>query len=283
MSGMGAWGPGLWSDDTAADIRSNYREALEDGLDDEVAAAKILADFAVDLGDDDGRPVVWLALAVAQSNVGRLTDDVKTRAIEMIDSGADLRRWETADAKTLAKRRAVLAKTREQLTSEQPPRKKIRKPSRPVTDLTPGDLIGFRAPSGRLYLLAVRALSDTRYGLSPLVDLLDFEGTEVPSAKAAARLKNRPRGRTGSGDRPADPWWMVHSLVQKRRGHDYIDHGFERLANVPTPTEAEQRAMADRPSSYSSWTNWQTYLIKQDELLTDRINQRPRGFFRRTT
>ena len=40
---MGTWGPGLWSDDTAADVRDTYREALEGGLSDDDATAKVLA------------------------------------------------------------------------------------------------------------------------------------------------------------------------------------------------------------------------------------------------
>ena len=34
---MGAWGPGLWSDDVACDVRDAYREAVEDGRSDEDA------------------------------------------------------------------------------------------------------------------------------------------------------------------------------------------------------------------------------------------------------
>jgi hypothetical protein len=40
---MGTWGPGLWSDDTAADVRDTYRKALEDGLSDDDATGKVLA------------------------------------------------------------------------------------------------------------------------------------------------------------------------------------------------------------------------------------------------
>jgi hypothetical protein len=67
---MGAWGTGLWSDDTACDVRATYREALEDGLSNEEAADKVLAEFAPDLADEDSAPVVWLALAVSQHQRG---------------------------------------------------------------------------------------------------------------------------------------------------------------------------------------------------------------------
>src|SRR4029453_3139381 len=63
--GMGAWGPGIFSSDTACDVRMAYRLALEDGLDDQAAQQQILDEFAEILNDDtwhDG-PLVWLALA----------------------------------------------------------------------------------------------------------------------------------------------------------------------------------------------------------------------------
>lgn len=282
MLDMGAWGQGLWSDDTAADVRSTYREALEDGLDDAAAAGTVLTAFKEALDDADDGPVVWLALAAAQSNVGRLTENAKTKAIEVIDSGADLRRWDTADAKTTAKRRTVLAKLRDQLTGDQPAAKRIRRPSRPVTSLTPGDLLAYRAESGRLHLLAVRALHETRYFIAPAVQLLDFDGTELPDPKKLAHLQVRHEGRHGRGpDRPAEPWWTVDGHVLHRRGHDYADEGFDLVAHLDPLLESEQRAIDATITSSSNWTFWASYLQKQDELLGERIGANRRGLFHR--
>jgi hypothetical protein len=94
LSFVGAWGVGLWSDDTALDVRAMHRNALEDRLGDEQATETVLTEFAQHLADEDDAPVVWLALAVCQHEQGRLTPEVRDRALEVIDSGADLRRWE---------------------------------------------------------------------------------------------------------------------------------------------------------------------------------------------
>ena len=75
---MGAWGPGLWPDDTASDVRTTYREALEDGLSDEDATENVVAEFAAELEDQDTSPVAWLALAVSQHDRGRLTGEIWT-------------------------------------------------------------------------------------------------------------------------------------------------------------------------------------------------------------
>jgi hypothetical protein len=146
---MGTWGPGLWSDDTAADVRVRYREALEDGLGDDEAATLVLTEFAADLGDEDTAGVVWLALAVSQHLAGRLSADVRDQALAVIDTGADARRWEHAEPHMRARRAEVLAKVRDQLAGPQAARKRIRRPPRQVTSLTPGDILAYQVPSDR--------------------------------------------------------------------------------------------------------------------------------------
>jgi hypothetical protein len=48
---MGTWGAGIFSNDTACDVRGDYRLALEDGLDDQTAQQRVLEQFA-DVVDD---------------------------------------------------------------------------------------------------------------------------------------------------------------------------------------------------------------------------------------
>lgn len=50
---MGAWGAGVFANDTAADIRSVYREALEDELPDDEARERVLEQFSYLLAGDD--------------------------------------------------------------------------------------------------------------------------------------------------------------------------------------------------------------------------------------
>jgi hypothetical protein len=129
-AGMGTWGPGIFSNDTACDVRVAYRMALEDGLDDQAAQHQVLDEFAEVLHDDtwnDG-PLVWLALAKTQWQLGRLDDHVKAEALAVIDQGRDLASWEGSDL--YGYRRAVLGRLRQQLTTPPPPRKRIRPPRR---------------------------------------------------------------------------------------------------------------------------------------------------------
>jgi hypothetical protein len=268
---MGAWGPGLWSDDTASDVRTTYREALEDGLSDEDAAEKVLAEFAAELEDQDTSPVVWLALAVSQHDRGRLTGEIRDHALEVISSGADARRWQDAQPRIRARRAAVLARVGDQLAGPQPARKPVRRPARHVTALKPGDVLAFPAPSGRFHLLAVRAVVEGRYGAFPFVRLLDFHRDHLPPARELAKLRDQRAGRGPDRDRPAEPWWSVDSVVLHSRGRDFADHGFKLIGQAPAPPETEQEQLRTSLASYSGWQFWQEYLRGQDELLGERM------------
>lgn len=95
---MGAWGPAIFSDDLACDIRGDYRELLEDGVSDEEASARVIEAYTH--LDQDEAQVLWLALAAAQAALGRLDDSIRDRALAVIDEGTGLpgsRRSRTRD------------------------------------------------------------------------------------------------------------------------------------------------------------------------------------------
>ena len=66
---------GWWSfpDDTTSDVRDGFRDLIGEALSTEQA--------------------FWLGLAVTQWKCGRLLERVKEKALEIIDTGADLKRW----------------------------------------------------------------------------------------------------------------------------------------------------------------------------------------------
>lgn len=74
---MGASGPALFSDDVACDVRSDYRELLEDGASDAEALSRTLVRYGDALADEDDEPIVILALAVTASKLGRLTPELR--------------------------------------------------------------------------------------------------------------------------------------------------------------------------------------------------------------
>jgi hypothetical protein len=228
---MGFWGPGLFSDDTASDVRADYRQLLEDGMADEAAVQRILDRYADALRDPDDAPSVWLALAVTQSKLGRLDPVVCAQALAAIDTGTDLVRW-AADPGLATKRRAVLQKVRAQLTGPQPPRKKVRPPSRHVTDLQPGDVLGYQAASRTWALLRVARIDEHRLSVAPILVILAFDGEHIPPRPELDRLPDRtdkPHRIDGTA-RP--PWSTAVWRVTVHRRVDYAGSGLRRIGHT---------------------------------------------------
>lgn len=228
---MGAWGPGLFSDDTACDVRDDYRELLEDGLSDDVATQTILDRYADALRDPDDRSVVWLALAFTQSKVGRLDAAVRDEALRIIETGADLQRWE--DPAVRRKREAALEKVRLQLFGPQPARKRLRPPKRHETSLVPGDVLAYRSSvTDATLLMRVRRIDVHRLSVAPVVRLLRFRAADVPGERAIGRLDDWPElARAVALQNPRPPWSSVQWRVSSYKG-DFGDSGFTVVARI---------------------------------------------------
>ena len=124
---MGTWNASINGNDTAQDLKSEYQATFFYN-DVETALAKIDAYVRsmFDESDEEEWSSYYYSLAEFMWKHGILTDEVRNRAIEMIDSGFGLDIWEAEGKSTLNKRKKVLAEFREKLLSPQPPKKKIR-------------------------------------------------------------------------------------------------------------------------------------------------------------
>ena len=125
---MGVWGPLLYSDDVALDVKDDYLEKLKSGKSDAEALSELLKENSFVINDPDDGPVFWFALADTQWRLGRLEPFVRDRALSHLEDGANLRRWRAENAKLFPKRQAVLERLKSQLLSPQPPYKKIKSP-----------------------------------------------------------------------------------------------------------------------------------------------------------
>ena len=122
---MGAWGPGLFQDDLAQDVRDEYKDRLHRGKSGEEITKELMESYKYALADVDDAPVFWFALADTQWNMGRLENFVKEHALEHIEAGQDIKRWESEDPKGTKKRKLVLDALKEKLLSPQPLEKKV--------------------------------------------------------------------------------------------------------------------------------------------------------------
>ena len=193
---MGAWGVAIFSDDLAADIRSDFRELIGDGLTPSEATDRLKAEYASSLVDPDEMPVFWIALAVAQWKLGRLEESTKKMALQVIDDGTDLARWD--DAQSRVKREVVLAKTRAELLAASPPAKRVPRTIREANEWHLGETIGFQLLSGKWTMFRVIGHHADKGGRFAVCELLNWVGEAFPSKDLIAELQikkeNTPRG-----------------------------------------------------------------------------------------
>jgi hypothetical protein len=165
----------IFSDDLAADVRDAFTDFIADGLDPAAATEQLLAEYAEDLEDNDEAIVFWLALAATQSKLGRLMDDARRRAVEIIDSGEDLRRWTDCRPAGLRQRTAHLQKLREQLLGPQPEAKKLRRPRKSTTSFQVGDVAVYRLDEHTTVRFCVLKIGGDRGGTYASICLLGLD------------------------------------------------------------------------------------------------------------
>ena len=125
---MGTWSSSITGNDTAKDLNIEYSAAFyKYGV--EEALAKI-DNYVRTEGFDESDPEEWCdyyySLADFTRKKGILTDSVRDKVLEMIDSGFGLDLWAEAGQKILDSRKNNLEKFKTKLLSPQPPRKKIK-------------------------------------------------------------------------------------------------------------------------------------------------------------
>ena len=119
--------------DTACDIYNYVTESYKDGLSSDKIIEKILADEKDYCIDDFYSEIYWTALAYSLWKIGHLPGDIKKKALEIIEKGAN-EFWIEIDGKALKQRQKNLDKLAVQLETENPkpikvPKSKIiRKP-----------------------------------------------------------------------------------------------------------------------------------------------------------
>ncbi len=103
--------------DTACDIYNYVTESYKDGLSADKIIEKILADEKDYCIDDFYSEIYWTALAYSLWKIGHLPGDIKKKALEIIEKGAN-ELWLEIDEKALKQRQRNLDELVIQLESE---------------------------------------------------------------------------------------------------------------------------------------------------------------------
>ncbi len=170
---MGAWGPAIFSDDLAADVREEFRDLIGDGLTAQEASERLEAEYADTLQDPDEGPVFLFALAATQWKTGHVVSSIISEAVAALDAGRGMERWEDAPPSEQRKRRRALDRLARQLRT--PSRDPVRIPRRKLEDTTLrlGDVVAVARGHGRIFFAVVDFHVD-RGGRAAVVKLLRF-------------------------------------------------------------------------------------------------------------
>jgi hypothetical protein len=247
-------------------VRDEYWAHIEDGLTAEQATAAIITQYAAEASDPDMSITFWVALAVTQSKLGRLQDSVRDRAVQLIDAGGDVARWETENPRLAPKRAAALARAREQLSGQQPQPRRLRPPRTFPTALRPGQVLARTGATGTVVLLRVVCIETSRWSIGPVLKVLDYDGNRVPRPGRLRRLPDRPQPYQHTIKLP--PWNITTFYVIRVRAsdQDFQDAGFSIIGEIP-----------DRPVGHPLWQKmtcgWDSLAEQLDQYAQEATNQ----------
>lgn len=122
---MASWGPKLYQDDIAEDVRNHYKDQLKRGKTNEEVTNALINGYQDEISDVDDVPIFWFALADTQWELGKLLPIVKENALKWLSEGSNLRRWEAEDPKEAKIRKKVLEALQQKLISPMQSEKKI--------------------------------------------------------------------------------------------------------------------------------------------------------------
>ena len=82
---MGAWGAGLYENDTALDVKDEFEKLFNDGKSVQEITDGLTAEFESIMDCTDEAPLFWLALADTQWTFGVLLPKIKENALRWIN------------------------------------------------------------------------------------------------------------------------------------------------------------------------------------------------------
>lgn len=112
-------GVNIIDSDDGYDIYNSIVERYKDGENIDNIIADILEEESNYCTDDFYTEIYWTALAYSLWKIGHLPEDIKTKALELIENGAD-DFWLEIDSKAKSQRQRALDKLAIQLQSENP-------------------------------------------------------------------------------------------------------------------------------------------------------------------
>ena len=192
---MGAWGPGLYSDDTTMDVRDDFRAHLESGLSPAQAEKAILEGCDDALESHEVECLVYFALADTEWKYGCLSRRVKQRALKLLADGGDVKYWEADSPNNAKKRSKALAALASRLSAPPPPLKKVKrklqKPPKKQVECPVGTVFTLPLPGKHIAALLFVGLRPIGNIAEAVFRLLPWKGKELPALSVLRKISKR--------------------------------------------------------------------------------------------
>lgn len=211
---MGTWGTAISSNDTYADIYSEFMSLYDDGLEPQEITIRLINKNS-DLINGEESNNFWFALAKAQWECNSLDLELFQKVKVIIESGKDIKLWQDlgADKTNLNKREKVLLNFLVKLSVEkEKPRKRKRKVLR-NSIFSKGDCLIFKLDNGYYGgAFVLYSEKQTEFGLN-LIAITDIKKSEKPTLndfkKAHVLFQKIQFGINNYKDRAMISWYYA--------------------------------------------------------------------------
>ena len=212
---MGNWGTGISSNDTFEDIKDEFFELYNDGLEPTEITQKLVNSNQEIINDREYANNFWFALALCQWECKSLEPELLERITQIVESGTDIELWKElgAEKSELTKRQKVLDKFLEKLNSEKKNPKRRKKKVFRDSVFKKGDCLSVRLSNGSFgAAFVLESEEQTEYGLN-LIALCDYASEEPPTIeffeKANILISKQQASRDTYQDHPLISWYMA--------------------------------------------------------------------------
>ncbi|MFC5476292.1 hypothetical protein [Paraherbaspirillum soli] len=192
---MGAWGTGLYSDDTTCEVRDAFKTHLEEGLSHSEVESEILGRFDEVLSNHQIECLVYFGLAETQWRFGCLSANVKAHTLALLKAGGDVRYWQEDAPSEVRARAKVLAALSSKLQTPQPPLRQVKlkpqKPPKKQLDSPIGAVFSIPLPLGNIALLKFVGLRPAGKRDEAVFRLLPWIGDTLPESSILDRIADQ--------------------------------------------------------------------------------------------
>ncbi len=182
---MGTWGTGISSNDVFEDIKDDFYNLYDAGLEVEEITSRLINSNGTLIKEKEDSNNFWFALALCQWECKALQTTVLERVTNIVNSGQDLALWEGLGARQaeLSKRKRALEKFLEKLNSERKTARKRKKKVLRDAIFQKGDCLTFKLANGNYGgAIVLHSESQTEHGFN-LIAVLDIQLTDKPTTR----------------------------------------------------------------------------------------------------